>query len=90
MTKKYLNGKLVTQKPGEVKRDQVEESEYKERQAKTGYINKRQMAYPAIGDQLDAIWDCLASIPALSEKGSKVYEQIQKIKKEFPKPAGGK
>jgi len=51
-----------------------------------GYDIQRMNAYPAIGDQLGAIWKVLAPLINHPE-AQELLEQIQAIKTLYPKPA---
>lgn len=46
--------------------------------AKTAYIAKRQAEYPAIGDQLDALWKG-------GEAAAEMLAKVQAVKTKFPK-----
>ena len=45
------------------------------------YARKRQVEYPSIGDQLDALWKGGSAADAMLEK-------IQAVKTKYPKPSG--
>lgn len=47
----------------------------------------RAKAYPAIGDQLDAIWKALSAVPNLPADATTMMMQIQAVKAKYPIPA---
>ena len=52
------------------------------------YAERRREAYPAIGDQLDAIWRALAAIRAggtLPPEALEMLARIDDVKTRFPK-----
>ena len=46
--------------------------------ARTAYIGKRQSEYPAIGDQLDALWKG-------GEAAAEMLAKVQAVKAKYPK-----
>lgn len=51
------------------------------------YYAQRRDAYPAIGDQLDAIWKGVASLGLTpTPEIQQVLQQIQAVKAQYPKP----
>lgn len=54
--------------------------------AKTEYLELRKTSYPSVGDQLAAIWDCLTSVPMVTEEAAIILEKINKVKEKYPKP----
>ncbi|WP_047238157.1 hypothetical protein [Chromobacterium subtsugae] len=48
----------------------------------------RRQQYPDIGDQLDALWRVVASLPPgqLPPQAAQVLEQIRQVKHTYPKP----
>lgn len=54
---------------------------------KVDYRAKRREAYPAIGEQLDALWKALATNPdALHPAAREMLDQVQAVKTQIPKP----
>lgn len=55
------------------------------------HAERRRAEYPAIGDQLDALWKALAAMPhgTLPPEADAMLERIRAIKDEYPKPAHG-
>lgn len=53
--------------------------------AQTWYAAERQAAYPAIGDQLDALWHAMDNnlIPQIEP----FYSQVKAVKDKYPKPS---
>lgn len=53
------------------------------------YPIARRGAYPAIGDQLDAIWKALATMPpeSVPEPARSMLAKIQAVKDRYPAPA---
>jgi len=49
------------------------------------YVNKRKLAYPAIGDQLDMLWHSIDQNPELKSKYFDFYEAIKAVKVKYPK-----
>jgi hypothetical protein len=49
------------------------------------YVNKRKLAYPAIGDQLDMLWHSIDQDPQLKSKYFDFYEAIKAVKVKYPK-----
>lgn len=49
------------------------------------YIMERRIAYPGIGDQLDALWKALGPILEHPEAQA-ILERIAQVKKSHPKP----
>ena len=49
------------------------------------YAQKRRIAYPPIGDQLDMLWHSIDQDPALKTKYFHFYEAIKAIKVKYPK-----
>ena len=80
MTKKYVNGELVSLSEEEEKTRLEEAKKYKEELAKVKYARNRQYSYPHIQEQLDMIyWD--------KKNGTKNWEEaIDKVKADNPKP----
>ena len=80
MSKKYVNGELVSLSEDEEKAIQEESKKHKEEFAKIKYIRDRSYAYPHIQEQLDMIyWD--------KKNGTKKWEEtIDKVKADNPKP----
>ena len=80
MTKKYVNGELVSLSEEEEKTRLEEAEKYKEELAKVKYARNRQYSYPNIQEQLDMIyWD--------KKNGTKKWEEaIDKVKADNPKP----
>lgn len=51
------------------------------------YEIKRKEEYPQVGDQLEAIWEVLASLPGQKpEKALKILGKIAEVKAKHPKP----
>jgi len=48
------------------------------------YIDYRRMAYPPIGEQLDAIWKFLSDKP-LSPEAAEMLARVQAVKQQYPK-----
>ena len=48
------------------------------------YREQRATQYPAIGDQLDALWKIVTNAP--DEQSEAIASQIQAVKAQFPKP----
>lgn len=55
-----------------------------DRLAALTYAEKRQLEYPAVGDQLEAIWSSLQIAPG--SQAENVLAEIQAIKDKYPKP----
>ena len=49
------------------------------------YVNKRKLAYPQIGDQLDMLWHSIDQNPELKSKYFDFYEAIKAVKVKYPK-----
>ena len=49
------------------------------------YVNKRKLAYPAIGDQLDMLWHTMDKDMELQHKFYDFYQTIKKVKVAHPK-----
>ena len=49
------------------------------------YVNKRKLAYPSIGDQLDMLWHSIDQTPALKSQYFDFYEAIKAVKVKNPK-----
>ena len=49
------------------------------------YVNKRKLAYPEIGDQLDMLWHSIDQNPELKSKYFDFYEAIKAVKVKYPK-----
>ena len=49
------------------------------------YVNKRKLAYPAIGDQLDMLWHTMDKDMELQHKFYDFYQTIKKVKVAYPK-----
>ena len=49
------------------------------------YVNKRKLAYPSIGDQLDMLWHSIDKNPALKSQYFDFYEAIKAVKVKYPK-----
>lgn len=49
------------------------------------YKEFRAMAYPPMGDQLDALWKLVQEIGAASPSAAAMLAQIQYVKEQFPK-----
>ena len=49
------------------------------------YVNKRKLAYPAIGDQLDMLWHSIDQNPELKSKYFDFYEAIKAVKVKYAK-----
>ncbi|AOY90566.1 hypothetical protein BKK79_01015 [Cupriavidus sp. USMAA2-4] len=49
---------------------------------------RRALEYPDVGDQLDAIWKALATLPreSLPTETSAMLDRVQAVKARFPKP----
>ena len=80
MSKKYVNGELVSLSEDEEKAIQEEAKKYKEEYKKTKYTRDRGYSYPHIQEQLDMIyWD--------KKNGTKKWEEAtDKVKTDHPKP----
>ena len=49
------------------------------------YAQKRRIAYPPIGDQLDMLWHSIDQDPQLKSKYFDFYEAIKAVKVKYPK-----
>ena len=49
------------------------------------YVNKRKLAYPEIGDQLDMLWHSIDQNPKLKSEYFEFYEAIKAVKVKHPK-----
>ena len=52
---------------------------------KRTYKKNRELAYPSIGDQLDAIWKCIANNGNLTAEGTDILNEIIQVKNDYPK-----
>ena len=49
------------------------------------YVNKRKLAYPTIGDQLDMLWHSIDQNAELKQKYFSFYQAIKSVKTKYPK-----
>ena len=51
------------------------------------YVDYRQMGYPSIGDQLDAIWKVLESTNLINSNPDvkAIYDRVKQVKTTYPK-----
>lgn len=48
------------------------------------YREARKKEYPDVGEQLDALWEVLSTL-ALPKKARDIVDEIDRIKKKYPK-----
>ena len=49
------------------------------------YVDKRKLAYPKIGDQLDMLWHSIDENAELKQKYFNFYEALKAVKVKYPK-----
>ena len=86
-----INGNIVPFTAEEEAEWDAREAAYAEQKANEvsvqskDYVNKRKLAYPAIGDQLDMLWHSIDQNPELKSKYFDFYEAIKAVKVKYPK-----
>jgi hypothetical protein len=86
-----INGNIVPFTAEEEAEWDAREAAYAEQKANEvsveskDYVNKRKLAYPSIGDQLDMLWHSIDQNPELKSKYFDFYEAIKAVKVKYPK-----
>jgi hypothetical protein len=86
-----INGNIVPFTAEEEAEWDAREAAYAEQKANEvsveskDYVNKRKLAYPSIGDQLDMLWHSVDQTPALKSQYFDFYEAIKAVKVKYPK-----
>jgi len=86
-----INGNIVPFTAEEEAEWDAREAAYAEQKANEvsveskDYVNKRKLAYPSIGDQLDMLWHSIDQTPALKSQYFDFYEAIKAVKVKYPK-----
>ena len=86
-----INGNIVPFTAEEEAEWDAREAAYAEQKANEvsveskDYVNKRKLAYPSIGDQLDMLWHSVDQTPALKSQYFDFYEAIKAVKVKHPK-----
>ena len=86
-----INGNIVPFTAEEEAEWDAREAAYAEQKANEvsvqskDYVNKRKLAYAAIGDQLDMLWHSIDQNPELKSKYFDFYEAIKAVKVKYPK-----
>ena len=86
-----INGNIVPFTAEEEAEWDAREAAYSEQKANEvsveskDYVNKRKLAYPQIGDQLDMLWHSIDQNPELKSKYFDFYEAIKAVKVKYPK-----
>jgi len=86
-----INGNIVPFTAEEEAEWDAREAAYAEQKANEvsveskDYVNKRKLAYPSIGDQLDMLWHSIDQNAELKQKYFAFYEAIKSVKAKYPK-----
>ena len=86
-----INGNIVPFTAEEEAEWDAREAAYAEQKANEvsvklkDYVNKRKLAYPSIGDQLDMLWHSIDQDAQLKSKYFDFYEAIKAVKVKYPK-----
>ena len=84
MSKKYVNGELVSLSEDEEKAIQEESKKHKEEFAKIKYIRYRSYAYPNIQEHLALLYHDMTA--GKGDKTGEWYKAVNKVKTDNPKP----
>ncbi len=85
---KMVDGVSVQMTPEEEAEIRAEWAAWDTMYQATKYGEDRRANYPALGDQLDALWKIIRNNPNIlvPDEAQAIDNQIQQIKSNFPKP----